>query len=66
MANSSERCIERMAQKSCITCELTGAVGHDGVWGKMKWSLKRRMPHCLQLNEWLGIDYLNEGGFGGS
>ena len=32
-----------------LTCELTGAVGHDGVWGRMKWSPKRRHAPLLPV-----------------
>ena len=32
-----------------LTCELTGAVGYDGVWGRMKWSPKRRHAPLLPV-----------------
>ena len=32
-----------------LTCELTGTVGYDGVWGRMKWSPKRRHAPLLPV-----------------
>jgi hypothetical protein len=34
---------------NCLTCELTGAVGYDDVWGRMKWSPKRRHAPLLPV-----------------
>ena len=40
---------ERALFSESLTCELTGAVGYDAVWGRMKWSPKRRHAPLLPV-----------------
>lgn len=42
-----------------LTYELTGAVGYDNVWGRMKWSPKRRHAPLLPVERMVSHLYRN-------